>query len=391
MYKLLLRSKKINSLTYIYIATLFLSFHYYLTTYINSSFLQQFMGSNSVGLIYTISGSISIFFFLLSSRILERFGSYKMMIWIACVDILLLVCLAMSKEVFWVVAIFTLHNSINPLLLLNLDNFLESASKSKEIGQVRGIFLTVMNIIGVLSPIIVGSILVEGSFSTLYIISAAALLPLVYIVFRYFTKIKDNNFHHIHLTGSIQIFFKDKNIRNIFLSNLMLQIFYSWVVIYVPLYLHETIGFNWQQLGLMISIALLPFVLLEIPVGKLADEKFGEKELLVTGIIITAVGLFLMSTRTDANFLVWVIILLISRIGASFMEITTESYFFKHINASSQNLIGAFRTAGPLGLIIGPIIGSFLLIFIDYRYIFAVFGILILFGIKFALSIKDSK
>jgi predicted MFS family arabinose efflux permease len=328
---------------------------------------------------------------LLSSRILERFGSYKMMLWIACIDIALLISLVMSKEIFWILTIFTLHNSINPLLLLNLDNFLESSSKNKEIGEVRGIFLTVINIIGVISPIIVGSILVEGSFSTLYLISALALLPLIYIIFRYFKKIQDNNFHHPHLAGNIQTFFKDKNIRNIFLSNLMLQIFYSWVVIYVPLYLHETIGFNWQQLGLMISIALLPFVLLEIPVGKLADKKVGEKELLITGIIITAAGLFLMSTRTDANFLIWAIILLVSRIGASLMEITTESYFFKHITASSQNLIGAFRTAGPLGLIIGPIVGSFLLIFLDYKYIFAVFGVLMLLGIKFALSIKDTK
>lgn len=391
MYKLLLKSKKINVLTYIYIATLFLSFHYYLTTYVNSSFLQQFVGDRGVGLIYTITGAISIFLFLLSSRILERFGSYKMMIWIVIIDIALLVLLVMSKEVFWIITIFTLHNSINPLLLLNLDNFLKSSSKNSEIGEIRGIFLTVMNVIGVVSPIIVGSILIEGNFNSLYLISALALLPLLYIVIRYFKKIQDNNFKHIHLTNGIKAFIADKNIRNIYVSNLFLQIFYSWVVIYVPLYLHETIGFSWQQLGLMISIALLPFVLLEIPIGKLADRKLGEKELLITGIIIASLGLYLISVPTNANFLLWTIILIISRIGASLMEITTESYFFKHINASNQNLIGTFRTAGPLGLIAGPIVGSLLLGFLDYRYIFAVFGFLMLFSIKFALSIKDTR
>ena len=391
MYKLLLKSKKINVLNYIYIATLFLSFHYYLTTYVNSSFLQQFVGNRSVGLIYTITGVISIFLFVISGRILERFGSYKMMLWIACIDIALLISLVVAREVFWVVTIFTIHNSINPLLLLNLDNFLESSSRTEEMGQTRGMFLTVMNIIGVASPVIVGSILVEGNFRTLYLISAIALLPLIYIVFRYFKKIKDNNFHHIHLTGGVQTFLKDKNIRNIYLSNLMLQIFYTWVVIYVPIYLHNTIGFNWQQIGLMISIALLPFVLLEIPVGKLADKKLGEKEILIAGMIITSFSLMLISTTIDANFMIWAMILLISRIGASLMEITTESYFFKHINASNQNLIGAFRTAGPLGLIIGPIIGSFFLMCLDYRYIFAVFGFIMLIGLKFALTIKDTR
>lgn len=391
MYKLLLKSKKFNVLTYIYLATLFLSFHYYLTTYINSSFLQQFVGDKNVGLIYTISGALSIFFFLLSSRVLEKFGSYKMMIWISCIDILLIFLLVVSRDLFWVVTVFTLHNSINPLILLNLDNFLESSTRNKDVGQIRGIFLTVMSLIGVVSPVIVGSILVEGNYNTLYIISALALLPLLYIVVRYFKKIKDNNFHHIHISGGIQTFLKDKNIKNIYFSNLFLQIFYSWIVIYAPIYLHEQIGFDWQQLGLMISIALLPFVLLEIPVGRLADKKLGEKELLIAGFIITAVSLFAMSGITTADFLIWTAILFVSRIGASLMEVTTESYFFKHINPSNQNLIGTFRTTGPLGYIVGPIIGSFLLIFVDYRYIFASLGVIMLLGIKFAVAIKDTK
>ena len=391
MYKLLLKSKKVNVLTYIYIATLFLSFHYYLTTYINSSFLQTFVGERNVGLIYTVSGALSIFLFLVSSRILEKYGSYKTLIWITCIDILLLASLVLSKEIFWIVVIFTLHNSINPLILLNLDNFLESTTKQQEIGHVRGIFLTVMNMIAVVSPVIVGSILVEGNFKTIYILSTLALLPLLYLTIRYFKKIQDNNFHHIHLGGSIQTFLKDKNIKNIYLSNLLLQIFYAWAVIYIPLYLHEQIGFNWQQLGLMISIALTPFVLLEIPVGTLADKKIGEKELLIAGFVITAISLFAMSIIGNANFLIWTVILIVSRIGASLMEVTTESYFFKHINPSNQNLIGTFRTSGPLGYIIGPIIGSFLLMFLDYRYIFAVLAFITLLSIRFALAIKDTR
>ncbi len=391
MYKLLLKSKKINVLTYIYIATLFLSFHYYLTTYINSSFLQQFVGDKNVGLIYTISGVVSIFLFLFTGRILEKFGNYRMIVWISCVDIALLFSLVLAKDLFWIVTIFTLHNSINPLLLLNMDNFLDSSSKRQEIGYIRGIFLTVMNLIGVVSPIIVGTILVEGNFKTIYILSALALLPLLYLVIRYFKKIQDNNFHHIHITNGVETFLKNKNIRNIYFSNLLLQIFYAWVVIYIPLYLHEQIGFNWQQLGLMISIALLPFVLIEIPVGTLADKKLGEKELLITGFIITSIGLVAMSTTKSNDFFVWTAILLFSRIGASLMEVTTESYFFKQLNPNNQNLISTFRTTGPLGYIIGPVIGSFLLIFLDYRYIFLVFGIIILLSIYFPSKIKDTK
>jgi len=206
VYKLLIKSKKINVLTYIYIATLFLSFHYYLTTYINSSFLYQFVGNRGVGLIFTATGIISIFLFLLSGRILERYGSYKMMLWVACFDIFLLISLVLSKDVFWIVTFFTLHSSINPLLILNLDNFLESSSNVKKMGETRGIFLTVMSTVGVISPIIVGSILVEANFATLYLIAAVVLLPLIYIVFRYFRKIKDNNFHQNNMLHLVMNF-----------------------------------------------------------------------------------------------------------------------------------------------------------------------------------------
>ena len=390
MYKLLLKSKKINVLTYIYIATLFLSFHYYLTTYINSSFLGQYVKNSEVGLVYTVSSIISICFFLLSSRILERFGTYQMMTWVVGIDIALLGGLIISDQIFWVIFIFTLHNAINPIILLNLDNILENSTNNNVNGRMRAIFLTLMNMTAVVSPIIVGSILTEASYKTIYLLSALALFPLLYIIIRSFKNIRDNTYHHPHLANGIQTFLENKNIKNIYISNLLLQIFYSWMVIYIPIYLHEQLGFNWQQLGLMISIALLPFVLLEIPVGTLADKKLGEKELLIAGFIITTLSLFCITLATIPSFVIWASILLMSRIGASLIEITTESYFFKQINSSNQNLISTFRTAGPLGTVIGPLVGSALLITLNYQFIFAILGVIMLSGIYFASKIKDS-
>ena len=378
-------------LTYIYIATLFLSFHYYLTTYINSSFLGQYVSNSEVGLIYTVSSIVSICLFLLSSRILERFGTYQMMTWVVGIDIALLSLLAASKETFWIVSIFTIHNAINPLILFNLDNILENSTSNNVNGRMRAIFLTLMNMTAVISPIIVGLILTEANYKVIYILSALILFPLLYIIIRRFKNISDNNYHHPHIANGIQTFLENKNIKNIYISNLLLQIFYSWMVIYVPLYLHERLGFNWQELGLMISIVLLPFVLLEIPIATLADKKLGEKELLIAGFIITSLGLFCITLTNIPSFLIWTSVLLISRVGASLIEITTESYFFKQINSSNQNLISTFRTAGPLGYVIGPIIGSISLIVLNYQFIFLILGVVMLTGIHFALRIKDSK
>jgi MFS family permease len=391
MYTPILKSRKVNVFSYIYLVTLLLSFHSYFITYINSSFLQQFIGQNKVGILYAVGAIINIFILLKISRILEKFGNYVTMLWVSSLEIMTLVILATTQSIVLVIIAFILHQTMNSILLLSLDEFLESASDDKKTGYIRGIFNTLISVTSVVSPVIVGSILAQSNYSSVYIFSALFLLPLIFIVGKKFKKLKDNEYHKIHISGGIQTIAKDKNLRNIYLSNLLLQIFYSWMVIYIPIYLHESLGFSWQQLGLMISIALLPFVLFEIPVGTLADRKLGEKEILITGFVIISIGLFAMTLNGTSDFILWTAILFFSRIGASFVEITSESYFFKHININNQNLLSVFRTTWPMGYVLGPLAGSIALIFIDERYMFLALGLIMLLGIKFASSIRDTR
>ena len=391
MYKLLQKTKNLNTFSYLYFATILFTFHSYLMTYINSSFLNQFVNKDEIGLIYIVGSIFNLIIFLQISKILQNYGNYKMMTWATILEIFLLFTIATSHNVFWVILSFILHVAVSPFILLGIDNILESSSKDDDTGEVRGIFLTIGNLTAVVAPVIVGSILTESGFPTLYFLAMLFLLPFIYIVVKKLRKLKDNNYHNFHLPGNIKAFSEDKNIRNIYFANLLLNIFYAWAVIYAPIYLHEQMNFTWQQIGLMISIALIPFVLLEIPVGSLADKKIGEKEILVSGFIISSIGLFAMTYTNATSFIVWTIILIITRVGASLIEISTESYFFKQIHAQNQNLISTFRTATPIGYILGSLLGSLCLLLMNEKYIFAVLGVVMLIGIKNALAIKDSK
>ena len=127
----------------------------------------------------------------------------------------------------------------------------------------------------------------------------------------------------------------------------------------------------------MFAIMLLPFPLFEIPLGKLADRKLGEKEILMTGFIVAG-----LST---------VVILFISRVGASAIEIMTESYFFKHVDGKDTDTISLFRILRPLGYIIGPLLGGVALIFINIKMIFLIPGFMLLLGVLPAFGIKDTK
>ena len=391
MYKLPLATKKIPALNYIYLATFFLAFHSYLVTYINSSFLGQYLHADAIGVIYAVAAVVNIFIFLKISKFIEVFGNYYTMLIVVVLEVAALATIAVSHSLPVILVAFMLHQAISSILLLCLDNFLESSSDDTNTGYVRGVFNTLTSITAVVSPIIVGFILLENNYRTMYLLSALCILPLAWIVKSYFKKLNDDEFHHIHISGSIQAFLKDKNLRNIFGANLLLQIFYSWMVIYLPIYLNQQIGFSWQELGIMISIALLPFVFLEIPVGSLADKKYGEKEILILGFVVMMSSLFAMSFSQAHNFLLWATILFVSRVGASLIEITSESFFFKQINSNNQNLISTFRITWPLGFVIGPAIGGAALALFDERYMFAVLAIIMLLGVRFALHIKDTK
>jgi MFS family permease len=136
---------------------------------------------------------------------------------------------------------------------------------------------------------------------------------------------------------------------------------------------------------------LLPFVLLEVPAGRIADKMWGEKELLSAGFIITALFTIIIPFLSAASFVLWTIILFATRTGASLIEITTESYFFKHVQGDDADVISFFRMTRPLAYIAGPISAMIALQFLQFQYIFLVLGIIMLFGLKYSLALKDTR
>lgn len=80
-----------------------------------------------------------------------------------------------------------------------------------------------------------------------------------------------------------------------------------------------------------------------------------------------------------------------TRIGASAVEVMTESYFYKHVGPQDIHIISFMRTIRAAAYIIGPIIGSLVLAFMNERFLFLVLGIIMLAAIPHSLSIKDTR
>jgi len=385
--------KKNNSkmLSAVYLGSLLLAFHWYIILYINSSFLTSFVSESKVGLIYTIGSFLNLLFLLFIPKILKRTGNYRFIVFAITAEALSILGLALVDNIYLAIPLFILHQAVVPLILFSLDVFLEKYSPDENTtGGSRGIFLTLGSFALVISPLIASLVLTNGDYWKVYLLSALFLIPLL----RLSSVWKNESTDLITNTSILQTFRnlrRNKDLYLIWKSSFVLQVFYAFMVVYLPIYLHEYIGFDWTEIGGILTIMLLPFLLFEIPVGRLADKKFGEKEILSVGFIIGGVATIFLSTLQAPIFWVWALVLFTTRIGASFVEITTESYFFKHVKTSDADLISFFRVARPISFIVAPLITSILLPFLTYSSLFAILGIIMICGVVYSLRITDTR
>jgi len=362
-----------------------------LPMYVNSSFLSEYTSEKIVGVLYTLGSVLTFFTLAMMPKVLTRLGNYRAMLLIALLTTVLLLGLALVDSFIFIAPIFILYSSLLSVVYFNFDVFLESYSSNAHTGGIRGLFLTVLNIAIVLGPFLAGLLLTNGDYWKIYLLAAGLVIVLMLLLLTNFRTFKDPVYVHVPFWQTLKRIWNDGDVYHIFVANLFLRFFYAWMVIYMPLYLHNHIGFEWSEIGTIFTIMLLPFILFELPAGKLADSRFGEKEIMTVGFII--MGLATMATIfLSAPILwMWAGLLFVTRIGASLVEIMTETYFFKHVSGADADIIGFFRNNRPIAYSIAPLTASIVLAFMDFKFLFLILGIVMLLGIRYSLSLKDTR
>ncbi len=137
--------------------------------------------------------------------------------------------------------------------------------------------------------------------------------------------------------------------------------------------------------------AQLAYVILEFPLGILADKYIGEKEILGFGLLIIIISTSWISFVTATSVAVWAAILFITRVGASFVEVATESYFFKQIDGSDAQVISFFRITRPLAYVLGALIASLVILYLPFNLLFIVVAALLVPALFITLNIVDTK
>lgn len=366
--------------------------HIVLPMYSNSSFLSLFADQRTVGLIYMCSAIVAIFGYLVAPYIIRRFGNYPTSIALICIQAAIFWGIISSDSGIAIAALFILQSAIVALIGLTIDIYLEAHTDTERVGRVRGLYTTVLNVSWLVGPLL-GSLIINGSddYRDTYVAALAMLFPLLYLVHRNFSRFQDPNYTHLSPWQLIKHISRNPSWVRLFFGNIILQTFYAWMVIYSPIYLHQTMGFEWEQIGIILTIMLLPFPLIQYELGKLADTKYGEKEIMSIGFAIMGVSTIFLSLITSTSVVVWAAALFTTRVGAAAIEIMMETYFFKTVSSGDTATLGMFRITRPLSNFFAPLVTGAGLLFVTQQYLFVIVGAIALVGLYPALTIKDTK
>lgn len=365
-----------------------------ITGYAQSSYLNLFLPLNYIGLFLSLVTVITITTSFVYPRLIARHPMSRL-IFITYLGSIITSLILSSRGPIWLILIaFIIRYLSFTFLMINLDIFLENISTNRRTGIIRTQYLTTLNMAWLISPLLMGHIVgANNDYPQIYYIGGLVLLAaLIFFIFtRHQLPHPRIHYQKQNIKKGIRKLMGHNDRRRIFLSSLVLQFFYALMSLYIPIYLHQYIGLSWPTLSIIFTIMLIPFVILELPAGALADRILGEKEMLMVGniiMIISVIGIFLTSSTSP---FVWGVLLFCSRVGAALAESMQESYFYKKIDSHDTAVINLYRQNRPLGWLLASLTAFVVLSFCSLPAIFIVLVLGLILGLIPILGIRDTR
>lgn len=383
------RLKKIRMM---YFLSFLFSLHIALSAYVNSTFLSEIIKAEYVGILYALASLVTLILLSKSSNILKYLGNRKLTLWLLLVNMLSLVGMITSRNPYIVAISFIIFGSTNTQIFFCIDIFMEHFSNKKTVGKNRGAYLTIINLAWMISPLISAFLITkEGGYKTIYLIAFITTAMMAIGLLLSVRKFKDKTYKKTPFLETYKYLKTNRHMLAITVINFILQFFYTWMVVYTPIYLYQHIGLNWAQIGIIFTIMLAPFVLFNLPIGILIDKYNVSKKLLLTiGFIIISVSTFAIVGINTQNILIWGAILFMTRVGASIIETTSDIYFFTHIKEEETSLLSVFRDMTPIAYLIAPLISTILFIFLPFKFLFIALSIILLAGLYYIPKLKNN-
>lgn len=382
-----LNKKKIKLISFI---SFLMGFSQAFFLYVMSSYFKQASGMENVGVFYLAAYAITLIAFLNLHKIIKKIGKSDVFHFSLAGKIIIILSLLFNVPAWLGIILVIVYIIFNNLEVVSLDIILESYSSDRMSGRIRGKFLTILNLGFLLAPFLSTILLEKYDYYGIFL----ALLVLNLFIF----LVGALNLGKVNHRFTDELTVKDvikktagrKDIRKIFYISFVLEFFYALMVIYTPIYLID-LGLSWDKIGIIFTFMLVPFVILQYPMGILADKKTGEKEFLIAAIILMGLSTLVVYFTGSKSILVWSVILFFTRIGAALVEILRDSYFFKRIDGRDVDLINIFKTSMPAAYIAASAVSAVFLLFFPVKIIFILVGAVVLSALWPAFNLTDNR
>lgn len=125
-------------------------------------------------------------------------------------------------------------------------------------------------------------------------------------------------------------------------------------LLYVPIVVIEN-GFSNETLGIVLSLGILPYIIIESFIGKLI-KKYGVRLWLTLGFLLFALCSFFATFVSGDSLL---LIFILWQIPGAFMEASHDLLFFNDMPRREQaRFYGIFRTSVNVPSVVAPILGA---------------------------------
>lgn len=358
-------------------------------------YLNQFLEkAELVGLVAAITSLAGMAFSIPAGVLSDKLGRKRLLI----ASFLLLSA---------VLLVFFLNTHLYALIVLQIafgfamapawvisEAFIKDISPVDRRGEFRSVFGTFANAGMFIGPVIGGLLADQFNIRTPYLFSALLLLASLLLVFKLkdynrnsTRNAKSNGMRREDLLAVLKEFGQHRELNVLALCTVALFFWYSAKWVFGPLLLHH-LGYSPFVIGVWMGISAAPFLLFQIPLGKIGD-RIGKTRLICLGFVISTIFIIPLGFLTSLPSLL-VTIFIIS-LGTTFVEPLIEA---RVTDIAPRERYGAysgiFEFAKTSGSLLGPVSSALFVYLFGISYSFIPSVILFILTLALFLYTRQS-
>ncbi|MCW3133773.1 MAG: MFS transporter [Methanophagales archaeon] len=342
-----------------------------------------------VGLIAALSSLAGLTFSLPVGALSDKIGRKRMLIGAFGLISVVLFAFFINTRLYALIWLQIAFGALMTPVWIVGEAFIKDISPTKKRGEFRSFFGTFANAGMLMGSLIGGFLAWRFGIRSPYFFAAILLFVPLILVF----GLKEDEHRSTNKNPAVMDFLavlKDfihqRELKLLALCTVSLYFWYAVKWVFGPLFLLN-LGFSPLIIGIWLAVSVLPFLLFQIPIGKLSD-KIGKTKIIYIGFLISSLSLLPLGFMNLISSLLATIFIVST--GTAFAEPLIEARVTDIVPKERYGAYsGIFEFTKTLGLMLGPV-GSSIFVYslgISYSFIPAV----VFFILTLALFVERGK